>query len=337
TGTCAAAPLRKESCALLQKEHSRRQRPDERSGIKSRRASAGRGGASRSSARPRPPRRRAQSDRGRRQMTAPHGATLPHGVVVTPESSARKWWTLGVACAATFMLLLDTNIVAVALPSIARDLNASFDDLQWVIDAYSLGLASLLLTAGALSDVLGRRNVFAIGLVVFTAFSAICGLAWSATALDVARGLQAVGGAMMFGTVVALLAQEFEPGERGTAFGIWGASTASGVASGPIIGGALTDGLGWQAIFYVNIPIGLIALALTLTKLKNVPGEQSKIDLHGTVTFTAALLAFVFALVRGNGEGWSSPLIIGLFVAAAVCLGASVAIELRSAAPMLDL
>jgi EmrB/QacA subfamily drug resistance transporter len=270
-------------------------------------------------------------------MTAPHDATLPRGAMVTPEGSTRRWWTLGVVCAATFMLLLDTNIVAVALPSIAKDLNASFDDLQWVIDAYSLGLAVLLLTAGALSDVLGRQRVFALGLVVFTAFSAICGLAWSATVLEVARGLQAVGGAMMFATAVALIAQEFPPAERGTAFGVWGASTASGVASGPIIGGALTDGFGWQSIFYVNIPIGIVALALALTKLENVPGEQTEIDVAGTVTFTAALLAFVFALIRGNEDGWSSPLIIGLFIEAAVCLGGFVVIELLSRAPMLDL
>ncbi|TMK71694.1 MAG: DHA2 family efflux MFS transporter permease subunit, partial [Actinobacteria bacterium] len=270
-------------------------------------------------------------------MTAPHSATFPRGAVMAPEDSARKWWTLGVVCAGTFMLLLDTNIVAVALPSIARDLNANFDDLQWVIDAYSLGLAVLLLTAGALSDILGRRHVFVIGLVVFTTFSAVCGLAWSATVLDVARGLQAVGGAMMFATAVALLAQEFSPAERGTAFGVWGATTASGVASGPIIGGALTQGFGWQAIFYVNIPIGVVALVLALTKLKNVPGEQSAIDLAGTVTFSAALLAFVFALIRGNDYGWSSPLIIGLFVEAAVCLVGFVAIELLSAAPMLQL
>jgi len=256
---------------------------------------------------------------------------------MAPESSARKWWTLGVVCAATFMLLLDTNIVAVALPSIASDLNASFDDLQWVIDAYSLGLAVLLLTAGALSDVLGRRQVFAIGLVVFTTFSAVCGLAWSATVLDVARGLQAVGGAMMFATAVALIAQEFTPAERGVAFGVWGASTASGVASGPIIGGALTDGFGWQAIFYVNIPIGIVALALALTKLENVPGDDAKIDLAGTVTFTASLLAFVFALIRGNDDGWSSPLIIGLFVEAAVCLAGFVAVELLTPSPMLQL
>src|SRR5207237_126752 len=133
----------------------------------------------------------------------------------------------------------------------------------------------------------------------------VCGLAWSATVLDVARGLQAVGGAMMFATAVALLAQEFSPAERGTAFGVWGATTASGVASGPIIGGALTQGFGWQAIFYVNIPIGVVAL--------------------------------VFALIRGNDYGWSSPLIIGLFVEAAVCLVGFVAIELLSAAPMLQL
>src|SRR5437588_4441467 len=168
----------------------------------------------------------------------------------------RKWWTLAVVCVATFMLLLDITIVNVALPKIADDLKASFSDIQWVIDAYALTLAALLLTAGALADLLGRRLLFAIGLGLFSLASLLCAVSPSALFLIVARGGQGIGGAIMFATSLALLAQEFQGRERGTAFGIWGASIAASAAVGPLLGGALTDGFGWSSIFYINVPIG---------------------------------------------------------------------------------
>src|SRR5437868_8853222 len=172
----------------------------------------------------------------------------------------RKWWTLIVVCVAVFMLLLDITIVNVALPKIASDLHASFSDIQWVIDAYALTLAALLLTAGALADLLGRRLLFAIGLGLFSLASLLCAVSPSALFLIMARGGQGIGGAIMFATSLALLAQEFQGRERGTAFGIWGATTGAAVAIGPLLGGALTDSLGWQSIFFINVPIGVGAV-----------------------------------------------------------------------------
>ncbi len=177
--------------------------------------------------------------------------------------TSRQRWTLVAACVATFMLLIDITVVNVALPEIQRDLDASFSDLQWVIDAYALTLAAFLLTAGSAADRIGRRKVFVLGLAVFTVSSLACGLAGSPVALIVSRGFQGVGGAVLFATSLALLAEEFEGRQRGTAFGIWGATIGGAVAVGPLVGGVLTDGLGWEWIFLVNLPVGLAAIALS--------------------------------------------------------------------------
>src|SRR5436190_20606921 len=181
----------------------------------------------------------------------------------------RKWWPLLAACTATFMLLLDITIVNVALPDIQKDLNSSFSDLQWVVDAYALMLASLLLTAGSLGDILGRRLVFAGGVALFTGASLTCALATSPLFLNLARGAQGIGGAIMFATSLALIAQEFQGRDRGTAFGIWGAVTGGAVAVGPLIGGALVDGFGWASIFFVNVPVGIATIALTYWKVRD--------------------------------------------------------------------
>jgi MFS family permease len=187
----------------------------------------------------------------------------------------QKWWTLLAVCVATFMLLLDITIVNTALPYIERALDASFTDLQWVIDAYALGLAGLLLTGGSLADRFGRRLVFVIGLGVFTAASLVCGLSESPLMLNAARAVQGIGGALMFATSLALLATAFRPNERGTAFGLWGATTGAAVAVGPLVGGALTEGLGWEYIFFVNIPIGIGAIAMTLAKVEERTGAST--------------------------------------------------------------
>jgi EmrB/QacA subfamily drug resistance transporter len=247
----------------------------------------------------------------------------------------RKWWTLGAVCVATFMLLLDITVVNTALPKIQSDLGGSFSDLQWVIDAYALSLAALVLTAGSLADRFGRRRIFVGGLVIFSAASLLCALAPDPTFLNLARGLQGIGGAIMFAVSLALVAQEFPGGaERGMAMGIYGASIGVSVAVGPLIGGVLTDGLGWQSVFLVNVPVGIATIAVTYWKLRESRDpDVTRIDWGGVVTFSAALLMLVLGLVRGNDEGWGSSLLAG----ATVLMAAFIAIERRVAEPMLPL
>jgi EmrB/QacA subfamily drug resistance transporter len=249
-----------------------------------------------------------------------------------------RWWTLAVVCIATFMLLLDITVVNVALPDIARSLGSSFSDLQWVVDAYALSLASLLLTAGGLADLFGRRRVFVAGLAVFSVASLLCGLSPSPLALNLARALQGVGGAAMFATSLALIAQSFHGRDRGTAFGLWGATTGAAVAVGPLVGGVLTQGIGWEWIFFVNVPIGAAAVVLTLRHVaESRDPDAAGIDWPGLVTFSTGLFFLVFALVRGNAEGWGSTQIASFLVAAGVLLLAFLVVELRQARPMLDL
>src|ERR1700675_4841138 len=227
----------------------------------------------------------------------------------------RKWWTLLTVCVATFMLLLDITIVNVALPAIEKALNASFSDLQWVVDAYALALATCVLTAGALADLFGRKRVFVIGIVLFTIASAACGLASDPLFLIIARGLQGIGGATMFATALALLSQEFHGKERGTAFGIWGATIGLAVAIGPLAGGMLTSWLSWRWIFLVNIPIGVVAVVLAVTKLRESSNpEESRLDPIGLVTLTSGLFCLILALIEGNQRGWSSTLIVGFIL-----------------------
>ena len=228
----------------------------------------------------------------------------------------RKWWTLIAVSVATFMLLLDITVVNVALPSIRRELGASFTDLQWVVDAYTLTLAALVLTAGSLADRLPDP-----------------------TFLNLARAVQGVGGAVMFAVSLALIAQEFKAGrERGMAMGAYGATIGIAVAIGPLIGGALTDGLGWRSIFYLNVPIGLAAIAITYLRLRESRDPNAtRVDWLGVASFSAALFCLVLALVRGNHEGWGSALIVSLFAGATVLLVAFIVIERRVAEPMLPL
>jgi EmrB/QacA subfamily drug resistance transporter len=250
----------------------------------------------------------------------------------------RKWWTLLLVSIATFMLLLDVTVVNVALPDIQRELHASLSSLQWVVDAYSLTLAAFLLTAGSLGDRLGRRRVFTIGFGIFTFASFLCGIAEDPTLLNLARGLQGVGGAGMFATSLALIGQEFHGKDRATAFGVWGAVVGGAVAVGPLVGGVVTESLGWEWIFFINVPIGIGAMILTERKIVNVfAKEPEPVDVPGLVTFSLALFLLIFGLIRGNPEGWGSPLILACLIGAGVLLAAFVAIERRSAHPMLDL
>jgi EmrB/QacA subfamily drug resistance transporter len=252
---------------------------------------------------------------------------------------ARKWWTLMTVSVATFMLLLDITVVNVALPSIRDDLGASFTDLQWVVDAYALTLAALVLTAGSLADRLGRRKLFAVGLGIFSLASLLCGFATDPTFLNVARAVQGVGGAAMFATSLALVAQEFPAGrERGTAMGIYGATIGVAVAIGPLVGGALTDGIGWESIFFLNVPIGIAGIALTYLKIRESRDPNAtRVDWPGVTSFSVGLFLLVLALVRGNDEGWGSTLIVSLFAGSGALLAAFVAIESRVREPMLPL
>jgi EmrB/QacA subfamily drug resistance transporter len=250
---------------------------------------------------------------------------------------ARKWWTLITVSIATFMLLLDVTIVNVALPSIQDDLGSSLTDLQWVVDSYVLALAALTLTAGSLADRLGRKLVFTAGVAAFTAASLLAGFASDTLTLDLARGLQGIGGAAMFGTVLALIAQEFAPSERKTALGIWGAVVGVGVAVGPLVGGLLVDSLGWESIFFVNVPVGALTIGLAIAKLREARDPSpGRLDWAGFVTFSSALFLLVFAVLRGNDAGWSSAEIVGSLAAGVALAAAFAAIELRSQSPMLD-
>jgi EmrB/QacA subfamily drug resistance transporter len=250
----------------------------------------------------------------------------------------RKWWTLIAVSIAIFMLLLDITVVNVALPDIQRSLHSSFSDLQWVVDAYALTLAAFLLTAGALSDLLGRKRVFVAGLVVFTASSVVCGLSSSSLMLNLARGVQGTGGAMMFSTSLALIAQAFQGKERGTAFGVFGAVTGAAVAVGPLVGGVITSGIGWEWIFFVNLPIGVMAVILTLTQVaESRDPNATGVDWLGLLTFSGSLFLLVFALVRGNDKGWGSTQIVAFLAASLVLLVLFVIVERVQERPMLDL
>jgi EmrB/QacA subfamily drug resistance transporter len=249
-----------------------------------------------------------------------------------------RWWTLACVAIGTFMLLLDVTIVNVALPAIQKDLHANFSDLQWVIDAYALMLASVLLVSGSVADIVGRRRIFVLGLGLFSAASLGCGLATTPTFLTLARAVQGIGGAMLFATSLALLAHAFQGKERATAFGVWGAVIGGAVAIGPLAGGVLTDSFGWQWIFFVNVPIGIVASFVTVAKVEESKDPApTKVDWLGAATFSGALFTLVFALIRGNAEGWGSTTIVVLFVESALLMIAFIALELRAEQPMLDL
>jgi EmrB/QacA subfamily drug resistance transporter len=249
----------------------------------------------------------------------------------------RKWRALIIVCVAIFMLLLDITVVNVALPDIQKELHTSFTDLQWVVDAYALTLATSMLNAGTLGDLLGRKRVFTAGVVLFTLASALCGASTSPLFLILARGVQGLGGAAMFAVSLAIIAQEFQGRERGTAFGIWGATVGAAVAIGPLVGGALTTYLGWRWIFFVNVPIGIACVAGSLRVLQESRDEQAGgFDVPGFLTLTGGLFALVLGLLRGNDWGWSSARVVGLFAAAVVLLTLFVLVERRSDRPMFD-
>ncbi|MDA0166699.1 MFS transporter [Solirubrobacter ginsenosidimutans] len=250
----------------------------------------------------------------------------------------RKWLPLVAVAAGVFMLLLDVTIVNVALPDIQIALHASLSDLQWVIDAYALTLAALQLTAGSLADRFGRRLLFAIGIVVFTLGSLLCGLSGNSTFLSLSRAFQGIGGAIMFATGLAIIANAFHGRDRGVAFGVFGAVTGVAVAVGPVIGGALTSGLSWRWIFLVNIPVGVGALYVTLSAVEESRDPNPRpVDYLGLVTFSLGLAALVYGLIRSSEDGWSDTGVWVSLIASVVLLLAFVAAELLQKRPMFDL
>jgi len=254
------------------------------------------------------------------------------------KTSNRQWWTLGVACAATFMFLLDLTIVVVALPQIELALHTGFVDVEWVIDAYALTLAAALLTAGSLADRYGQRLVFLVGLVIFTAFSFLCGLAGSPIVLILSRAAQGIGGAILFATSLSLLANSFHGKDRGVAFGIWGAVTGFATGLGPIIGGLITTDISWRGIFYVNVPIGILAILVTIFKVDEFRSSQShRPDWAGFVLFSGGMVALVYGLTEAGQTSWSSATVIASLCGAVILMVGFVIAERRSAHPMLDL
>jgi EmrB/QacA subfamily drug resistance transporter len=250
-------------------------------------------------------------------------------------SFLKPWLPLVAICAGTFMLLVDVTIVTVALPDMARSLHTSFSELQWVIDIYALVLAALVLTAGAIADRIGRRALYLSGLVLFAASSAASGAAVNVPMLIAARGVQGLGAAMMFATTMALLSNSYSGRDRGVAFGTWGAVNGAAAAAGPVLGGLLATHFGWRWIFYVNLPVSVIAVAMTavvITESSDPAGRR--IDVPGMVTFTAAAGCLTYALIRGD---WSSPATLGLVAGAVVALAFFAAAELTRPDPMLDL
>jgi EmrB/QacA subfamily drug resistance transporter len=256
-----------------------------------------------------------------------------------PEPFVRdRRWTLVAVCTTTFMLLLDITVVNVALPNIQHDLDASLTGLQWVVDAYALTLAALILTAGTLADRYGRRLLFMVGVVVFTLSSLLCGLAWNIAVLDVARAVQGVGGAALFATALALIGAEYRGPEIGGAIAIWGATIGAAVASGPLVGGIITDALDWRWVFFVNVPVGAFALWVAATRMGESRDPQAtRTDVWGLLTFSASLFLIVFGVLRGNAEGWSSAQILGSLIGGGVLLAVFVAVEHMQTRPMLDL
>ena len=250
----------------------------------------------------------------------------------------KKWWALIGVCAGMFMLLLDVTIVVVAQPAIQSGLHAGFSDVQWILDAYALTLASLLLTSGVLADRYGRKRLFTIGLVIFTLGSLLCGVAVSPLMLIISRSVQGVGGAIMFSTSLALLGHSFRGRDRGVAFGVWGAVIGISTALGPVLGGVITTNWDWRGIFLVNLPVGVFALAVTVWRVEESRSPRPEPpDWPGFALLTAGLVSLVYGLIRAGESAWSDAAVIGLLTAGAALLVAFVVTERLVAHPMVDL
>ncbi|HET8976144.1 MAG TPA: MFS transporter [Solirubrobacterales bacterium] len=250
----------------------------------------------------------------------------------------RKWWTLGAMCFALFMVMLDNTVVNVALPSIQRDLDADIGDLEWIVNGYTLTFAVLIATGGRLGDIFGRRSMFLLGVVIFAVTSATAGLAANSEMLIASRAVQGIGAALMMPATLSIVTHAFPASERGKAIGTWAGVSALALSIGPVVGGFLTQHVGWQAIFFINLPVAVGAVLATVFAVRESRDEtvDRRVDYPGVVALTAGLTAIVLALIEGNSWGWGSLEIIGLFGGGFAALAAFVAIELRARAPMVE-
>jgi EmrB/QacA subfamily drug resistance transporter len=251
----------------------------------------------------------------------------------------RKWWTLAAVAFGLFMIMLDNTVVFVALSAMQEDLNISTSQLEWVVNGYALTFAVLILTGGKLADLLGRRLIFIVGLVIFTIASLACGLATTAAFLIGARIVQGVGSALMNPATLSIITATFPPKQRGTAIGIWVGVSAMALAIGPLVGGLITEHIHWSWIFFINVPVGIAAIVvarLVIDETRDTSREQ-RLDLPGLLVSGVALFALTYALIEANQHGWTSPLILSLFAVAAVGLLGFVLLEQRQRLPMLDL
>jgi EmrB/QacA subfamily drug resistance transporter len=251
----------------------------------------------------------------------------------------RKWWTLGAVAFGLFMIMLDNTVVNVALPSIQESLGLKVSELEWVVAGYALTFGAFMLTGGKLADLLGRRRMFVVGLIVFTASSLACGLAGSATILIGARVVQGLGAALMNPSTLSIITVTFPPKQRGTAIGIWAGVSALALAIGPLVGGVITEHINWNWIFFINVPIGIIAVVaafLFIDESRDTSAEQRP-DVPGLASSALGLFALTYALIEGNNFGWSSPRIIGALAIAVVSLAAFILFERHQRLPMLDL
>src|SRR5215211_3505100 len=253
------------------------------------------------------------------------------------RSRSNMLWTFAITSVALFMVTLDNLVVTTALPVIRTDLHASLSQLEWTVNAYTLTFAVLLLTGAALGDRFGRRLLFSIGIGVFTVASAAAALAPNPTVLDLARGVQGLGGAIVMPLTLTLLSAAVPAERRGLALGAWGGIGGLAVATGPLVGGAVVSGISWHWIFWLNVPIGLVLAPLILLRLDDSRGPASRLDLPGLALASAGLVGIVWGLVRANEAGWTSAGIVGSFVLGAALLVCFVAWELRTEHPMLPM
>ena len=249
----------------------------------------------------------------------------------------RTLWTFVITSIALVMVTLDNLVVTTALPVIRTDLNASIEGLEWTVNAYTLTFAVFLLTGAALGDRFGRRRMFVIGLGIFTAASALAALAPTIEALVAARALQGVGGAVVAPLTLTILSAAVPAERRGLALGAWGGIGGLAVALGPLVGGAVIEGLSWQWIFWINVPIGLVLMPLAWRRLDETQGPSTSLDLRGLALVSAGLFGIVWGLVRGNGQGWTSPEIVVSLALGVLLVTAFVIWELRAREPMLPM